>query len=149
LTFKYNRVRKIPKFVRTYWLDILAVFPFVLVSRAFEGVCGLFIVGQTISQFGTTQQVLHEGLEIEKEVSKLGEALSKTAKEGETAAKEATRIVKEVEQTGKIARSTRFSRFTRFLRPIQRMLRLLKAVTFFEKPTGRHHTYEYIKRKHH
>ena len=30
LIFKFVRVRKIKKFVRTYWLDIIAIFPFYL-----------------------------------------------------------------------------------------------------------------------
>ena len=59
LVFKYMRTRHIPKFVRKYWLDILAVFPFFLIFRAFE-----FAIG---SWGHTAQTVLHEGLEVEKE----------------------------------------------------------------------------------
>jgi len=149
LAFKYNRVRKIPKFIRLYWLDILAVFPFILLFRAFEGLYGLISASEAIGQFGTAQQVLHEGLEIEKEAVKISESISKVTKEGEIAAKEATRVIKEIEQTGKIARTTRFARFARFIRPLQRMPRLFKAVSFFEKPSGRHYSHEFIKYKTH
>src|SRR3989344_2798204 len=38
LVFKYIKVRRIPTFLRKYWLDILAVFPFFLLFRVFEGV---------------------------------------------------------------------------------------------------------------
>ena len=69
LTFKYIRIRKIPLFLKTCWLDIIAVFPFFLVFRAFEGILGLF--SKTFSEgFSTAQSILHEGVEIEKEGSK-------------------------------------------------------------------------------
>ncbi|MBU0461570.1 MAG: hypothetical protein KJ574_03205 [Nanoarchaeota archaeon] len=35
LIFKYIRIRNIPKFLKTCWLDILAVFPFFIFFRVF------------------------------------------------------------------------------------------------------------------
>jgi len=35
LGFKWNHVRKLKKFVKLYWLDIIAVFPFYLLTRSF------------------------------------------------------------------------------------------------------------------
>ncbi|MBS3158680.1 ion transporter [Candidatus Woesearchaeota archaeon] len=167
LVFKYLRVRQIPLFIRTYWLDILAVFPFILLFRAVEGVYGLFVAGESIETFASLQSVFHEGLEVEKEVAKIseeagkigkeaakvGEAVkiseaAKIGKESELVAKEAGKIVREAENAGKIARTARFARFARFLRIFQRLPRLLKAVPFFEHPTGKHHVHEFIKPRH-
>ncbi len=167
LVFKYLRVRQIPLFIRTYWLDILAVFPFILLFRVFEGVYGLFAAAESLQTFGNLQSVFHEGLEVEKEVVKIAEEVSKVGKEtakigetvklgeaakigkeGELLTKEAGRIVREVEEAGKVSRTAQFTRFSRFLRSIQRLPRLLKAVAFFERPTGRHHAHEFIKARH-
>lgn len=106
LLFKYNRVRKFPKFIRRYWLDILAVFPFYLLFRLFGSIV-IPIIGT--ERFVTGQQILHEGLELEKEGAK---------------------IVREVEAAGKTSR-TRV--FFRFLRPLQRLPRFLKIIPFFER----------------
>ncbi len=113
LIFKYLRTRQIPKFLKRYWLDILAVFPFFLMFRVFEFFAGaVSLVIREGAQ--TTQTLLHEGLEIEKEGSKL---------------------IKEAEKTSKLRRS---SRFMRFLRPILRIPRFLKVVPkfifVFDKP---------------
>lgn len=56
LIFKYNRIRDLPKFLKASWLEILAVFPFFLVFRFFEGFLGLFGIGETVTR---TQQVVH------------------------------------------------------------------------------------------
>ena len=103
--FKYIRVRKVPLFVRKYWLDILAVFPFFLFFRVFEFAFGAW--GQT------AQSILHEGLEIEKEGSKV-------VREAEKFAKEGSRVAREAEKVGKLSRSQKFARF---LRPIFRLPR--------------------------
>lgn len=110
LIYKWFHVRKIPKFIKNYWLDILAVFPFFLIFRLFEELGAVFQIGQT------GQQILHEGLEIEKEVSKFE--------------KEAARLSKEL-------KATRATRFARFLRPIARLPRFAKAFSFFEHPKQR------------
>ena len=121
LVFKFIRVRKIKKFIRLYWLDILAVFPFYLFLRAAEEAYLLFRFSDTLQE---SQSVLHAGVGI-KEV---------TAVEKETA-----RIVREVEKLGKVSRS-RFA--IRFIRPIARVPRLLKLLPYFERTTGKHHPHD-------
>ncbi len=101
LIFKYIRIRNFPKFLRASWIDILAIFPFFLVFRLFEGLIGLFGAGETVAR---TQQVVHVGVEIEKEV---GSAL----KEGERLAKESSRVGKFSEFLRPVARSFRFFKF--------------------------------------
>lgn len=115
LIFKYLRAKTIPDFLKKSWLDIIAVFPFFLVIRLLESSGLLFRFGESIAEF---QPVLHEGVGVEKEASKL---------------------VKEAEGMGKISR-TRI--FARFLRPIARLPRLVKAFTYFERPTGNHHAHD-------
>lgn len=107
LGFKWQRSKNLKHFLKTSWLDILAVVPFYLIFRLFEEIIVLSRFGETL---GTGQKVLHEGLEVEKEVSK---------------------VASEFEKSGKVSR-TRL--FIRFVKPIQRIPRFLKAVPFFEKP---------------
>ena len=104
LAYKYNKARKIPLFLKKYWLDIIAVFPIFLILRLFQELGLILEIGQR------TQQILHEGLEIEKE---------------------GARIVREIEAGAKTARA---SRFARFLRPIARLPRFAKALGYF-RPT--------------
>ena len=128
LIFKYIRIRKIPLFLKTCWLDIIAVFPFFLIFRAFERIAGLF--SKTISEgFSTVQSILHEGVEIEKEGAKILEGVEK----------EGSKIAKEAGKFGKVSRTNKFARF---LRPLFRAPRFVKALPFFERPTGEHHIHE-------
>ena len=118
LIFKYQHVQGW-KFVKSYWLDILAVFPFYLFFRVFSEAANVLHVGEL---FAEGQTLVHESLEIEKEGS---------------------RIAKELEKVGKITREAELakaSKFTRILRTIQRSPRLLKAKVFFqwEKYKKRH-----------
>jgi hypothetical protein len=126
LVFKYIRTRKIKKFIKSYWLDILAIFPFYLFLRAFEEIVYFFRFSESLKE---GQSVLHAGLEL-KEVS--------------LAEKEGMKIIKEVEKTGKLSRS-RFA--VRFLRPIARTPRLMKLLPYYERTTGHHHPHDKIKRK--
>ncbi|MBI5398923.1 hypothetical protein HZB03_05655 [Candidatus Woesearchaeota archaeon] len=113
LLFKYLRVRDIPLFIKNYWLDILAVFPFFLVFRIFEGFGLLGGGAETVS---AAQKVVHEGFEVEKEVAR------------------------GVQETERIVNATRSKRFARFIRPLSRVPRVAKALHFFEKPhKHRHH----------
>lgn len=112
LCFKWARTRKIKPFLKRYWLDILAVFPFFLIFRAFEGISILF--GSALEIGENTQKIIHESLELEKEGSKV-------LREAEIIGKESTKL-------------SRTTRFQRFLRPVFRTPRFLKAANFFEKP---------------
>ncbi len=101
LIFKYQRVRNTSKFIRKYWLEIIAVLPFFLVFRALEGFARISGLIEETTKEG--QQVVHAGIEISRE-------FSKAEKEAEAAAK-----------------LSRGERFTRFLRPIARSIRFLKV----------------------
>jgi len=113
--FKYVRIKPFKKFLRKSWLDIIAIFPFALFFRFFEGFFEIFAVSELVKE---SQSIFHEAVEIEKEAGK---------------------IVKEVERAGKVARTTRFARF---IRPVARMPRLVKAFAFHERPTGKHHVHD-------
>lgn len=82
LGFKWNRVRNIRKFLRIYWLDIVAVFPFYLLFRVYAEAAGLLAVGERVSE---AQKVTHEALLLRE--SKLLEE-TKLLKEVEFATKE-------------------------------------------------------------
>ncbi len=120
LIFKYIRAKNIPDFLRNSWLDIIAVFPFYFFFRFMEGIASIFIAPETISE---GQKILHEGVLLEKESAK---------------------IVKNVEEAGKISRTRFFARMlkSQILRPLLRTSRLIKIIPFFEKPTGDHHIHE-------
>ena len=120
LIFKWIRIRNAKKFLKESWMDIIAVFPFFLLFRIFGGTAALFATPEGIVE---GQKIFHEGLEIEKEASM---------------------IVREAEKAGKIGRSRLF---LRFLRPIARVPRFLKAIPFFERPTGGHHWHDREKRR--
>jgi hypothetical protein len=133
LFFKYLRTRHIPLFLKKYWMDILAVFPFFLMFRFYEVTIGLF--SQTVTEGAeTTQMLLHEGLEVEKEGARI--------------VRETERVLKEAERVGKVERSARFARF---LRPLFRSPRFFKAASrttkFYEKPKGEHHQNEYMPKR--
>lgn len=119
LIFKWFRVRNVAKFFKLYWLDVVAVFPFVLVLRMFEEI--LLISEGSIA---TLRNLFHAGVIVEEEVL-IGEEAGRIAKEAEIIAKEAELVAKE----GRIAR------FIRFFKPLQRTPRLLKAVSFYEHPS--------------
>ena len=115
LIFKYIRARKIPKFLKSCWLDIIAVFPFFLVFRLFEEIGILFNFGERILE---AQPIFRETVEIEKEASQ---------------------IIKESE---KIAKVSRTEAIARFFKPLARSQRFLKASLYYERPTGKHHPHE-------
>jgi hypothetical protein len=112
LAFKYIRMQNVPQFLKRYWLEIMAVFPFYLFFRMVEFFLSFATFSESLQSF---QQILHEGLEIDNEGSKIAA------------------------QAGK---SARFNNLIRLIRPMLRLPRFLKVVGFFERPTGSHHHYE-------
>lgn len=114
LAFKYSRVRKLPTFFRKYWLEIIATIPFFLIFRLLE-----FL---RVTEF------------IEK-----GQAAAHEAAAAGKVEKEAALIVKEVARAGELSRT---ARIINTFRAISRVPRLLRAVPFYEKPTGKHHPHE-------
>ena len=113
LAFKYIHSRTNCGFVKKYWLDIIAVFPFIIMFRVFEE---LILLARIERGVGEAQAVLHTGVGIEKEVSKVA------------------RLEKEVVAGSKFSRTAKFARE---LRIISRFPRLVKAVSFYEHPNHR------------
>lgn len=112
LIFKYMKVRKIPLFLRHYWIDILAVFPFFLLFRLFEEIYALASISQF---FRGSQAVMHESIILEKEGLMLVRAAEKSQR---------------LSRTGLVMR---------VIRPLLRLPRLLKIIPYFERPTREHH----------
>lgn len=111
LFFKYERVRNMKNFIKEYWADIIAVFPFFIIFRFLE----IFRLAELIEG---PQKVLHESIEIERE---------------------SQRLVREAEEVAKISRT---EKFLRYFRVFGRFPRFLRALPFFEQPTGGHHFWE-------
>lgn len=122
LIFKYLRIRKFKKFLKECWLDIIAVFPFVLVFRLFESV-SLFV--RLPAEFREGQSILHTVLASKQEFAEFFGRSSKLIEDAKLAEgiSRTERILKEV-------------------RPLARTPRLVKALPFYEKPTGKHHLHE-------
>lgn len=112
LIFKYLRVHNIPRFLRLYWLDILAVFPFFLLLRLFEEV--LLISERSAI---TLRNLFHIGLVFEEEAAVVARGAEEAAKTAEVLAKE--------------GRLVALSEKLAFLRRVPRMF---KAISFFEHP---------------
>jgi hypothetical protein len=141
LVFKYNRVRNIPKFLKMYWLDVLAVLPVVLIFRFVEE--AVLVSEQAVNAI---KNLFHIGVVVEEEAPKIArtaEELIKAA-EIERAAKisETERVVTTISREERlvreaefVAKESRLARFERFIRPIRRLPRLFKAVSFYEHPS--------------
>ena len=110
LYFKWRRVHEVKPFLKKYWLDIIAIVPFYLVFRLFEG--AFLTAAETIRGVSEGQRILHEGLEYER------------------LEREGVKVAKEIEG----GRAGRITSVARFVRVAQRFPRLLKAVHFFERP---------------
>ena len=67
LMFKYSRTRKMKFFFKRYWLEIIAIFPFFLIFRLYEGFALFF--GNLWEFVLPSQKIIHEGLVVEKIVA--------------------------------------------------------------------------------
>lgn len=77
LVFKWNHTRNVFKFVKLYWIDIVAVFPFYLVFRLYAAATEIIIAGVQ------TQKLLHEAVLVrETKLLREAEYATKFAKEG-------------------------------------------------------------------
>lgn len=112
LAFKFNRVRNLKVFLKKYWLDIIAIFPFFLFFRLVEEVFVLFRLSPELSE---GQKFLHIGLETEK-----------IAKE-ERALRELAELQRATREGAELSRTRMFARFLR-------LPRLIKIFPFYEKP---------------
>lgn len=122
LIFKYNRIRNIKLFFKECWLDIIAVFPFVLFFRIFESL-SLFV--RLPAEFREGQSIMHTILEGKKEFAEFFGRGSK--------------LVEDAKLAGELSRT---EKILKILRPLARSPRLIKALPFYEKPTGKHHLHE-------
>lgn len=108
LAFKYRRMKILHQhgFIRKYWLDIVAVFPFYLVFRIFEEgiIITKFTEGEKMELF------LSDAIKLEREGKEL---------------------ILKVEESKNISRTRLISRF---FKPILQIPRFLKVIHFFEKP---------------
>ncbi len=114
LCFKYHRVRKLPAFIKKYWLEIIATLPFFLVFRLLE----FLRLSQVVEK---SQAVAHEAA-----------AASKVEREVAV-------IVREAAKSGELSRT---AKFMKTFKPLGRFPRMLKSLPFFERPTGQHHWHE-------
>ncbi len=71
LIFKWFKVKNATKFIKLYWIDLIAVFPFYLAFRLVSEVSQLFKLGSEVSE--TAQKIAHESILI-KETELLKEA---------------------------------------------------------------------------
>jgi len=117
LIFKYKHTKTFRKFLKTSWLDILAVFPFYIILRFVEEIIIIFRFSETLE---TSQKLLHETIIVSEESGKIIKELEKTGK-----------LASRIEQTGELSR---IRLFTRIFRPFQRIPRLIKGIAFYEKP---------------
>lgn len=102
LVFKWNKTRDVRRFLRLYWIDVLAVFPFYLVFRVYAFSRELLKIGEEVSE---AQKIAHEAVLLRE---------AKVAREARLVTEEA-RVLKEV------------SPAIRLLRFFQRTLRLFKG----------------------
>lgn len=98
LVFKWTHVHDLLKFIKLYWIDIIAVFPFFLIFRAVTYVGEFFRAGEE------AQKILHEAVLL-RETRLLREA---------SFAQRAERIVKEARVGSRLLRAG--PRFLRLIR---------------------------------
>ena len=118
LSFKFYRVRNVKLFLKRYWLEVIAVFPFVLVFRLFEEILILFRFTAPIEE---GQKIVHAVAEIGKigEEQKIINELSALERE--------TRVFRSIEEGTRLSRTSMFLRFFR-------LARLARAIPVYEKP---------------
>lgn len=128
LVFKWFHVRKFTQFVKLYWLDILAVFPFYLVLRTYFFIAELVAFGERVSE---AQQIAHEAVLLRE---------AKIIKESEIFTKE-SKLLREAELIAKEG-----SRASRLVRLAQRFVRFIYAglhlTLYHTLTTSRKHQHE-------
>lgn len=118
LAYKFYRIRNVKLFFKKYWLEVIAVFPFILIFRLFEE---LFIVFRLTGPIEEGQKVLHSVAEI----GRIGDE-QKIIRELQSLERE-TRVFRSIEEGTKLSRTSLFLRFFR-------LPRLARAVPIYEKP---------------
>ena len=113
LSFKYYRIKNAKLFIKKYWLDIIAVFPFFLMFRLVDEVIIFFNLGSEIVR---SQEILHTGVEI----GRISKELSEEQK-----------VLRELEEATKLERTAKIAEI---IRPAERAPRVMGAFEFYEKP---------------
>ncbi len=80
LIFKWFRVRRIGKFFKLYWLDIVAVFPFYLAFRLAGEVATFLQIGEEVAEVG--QKLAHESVLLREESEIIKEIRATRASKG-------------------------------------------------------------------
>lgn len=133
LLFKYHHSKTIPFFLKTYWLEIIAVFPFFLIFRLLDGLGLLtFAIGETAIKEG--QGVVHATQGVSKEAEAVAKTLSTAEKEAAALGRTVGAVEKEAAAVGRL---TRAQRLTRFIRPIFDSRKTLHVADFYEHPLYR------------
>ena len=113
LSFKYYRVKNAKIFIKKYWLDIIAVFPFFLLFRLVEEVILFFRISAELAE---SQKILHTGVEI----GRISQELT-----------EEQRVLREIQEATRLERT---GLIARIIRPIERIPRIWRMLHFYEKP---------------
>ena len=116
LSFKYYRVRDAKTFIKKYWLDIIAVFPFFLLFRLVDEIIIFFRIS---SELAESQKILHTGVEI----SRISREIS-----------EEQRILREIQEATRLERTAKIARI---IRPAERLPRIWRMLHFYERPYKR------------
>ena len=105
LAFKWKHIHNLQKFVKLYWIDILATFPVYLMIRTYSEIVSIFRVGEEVSR--TAETLGHEAVMLrDSELLKEGKLMKEAALVKETA-------------------------FLRSMRFVQQSFRILKGRLFF------------------
>ena len=113
LIFKWFTVRHWKKFVKLYWIDILAIFPFYLMTRAWISMTSLIRLGEEV---GEGQKFLHEFLLLRE-----------------------TELVKEARLMKETELFKEMKPFVRALRSVQRFLRFIAGRDLERKDVHKNH----------
>ncbi len=77
LCFKWHHTRNVSKFIKLYWIDIIAVFPFYTLFRVY------YIAAELLTAGEQTQKILHEAVLLrEAKVLREAESAARFAKQG-------------------------------------------------------------------
>ena len=114
LIYKWFKVRNVTKFIKLYWIEIIAVFPFYLLFRAYNQFTAVFQTGEEVTS--AAQKLTHEAILL-REAELIQE--ERLLREGELA-----------REAGPIGRLIRF---------IQRMFRVIGGRLFIAHKAMHHH----------
>ncbi len=79
LTFKFIRTKNAPKFLKKYWIEIIAVLPVFVVARIVEEMIGLFVAAEDITR---VQRIVHGTVEVEEEGKRVAAEMGRSGRFG-------------------------------------------------------------------